>query len=169
MSIDAIEYGVQSELRVTKWYRVRTDDSPSGYIEISKTPPTGANAMTVTIKPLYGEPFTINADLLRSAVQMAVRDVPQKFEEHVRRENWRRTQIDRLSEGDRVEIDDRGRCNSRRLGAVVYVDEYYAHLRLDREHEEQQEAHLMRKVPRHEIARVVQQGPSDQINQSEKT
>jgi hypothetical protein len=36
MSIDAIEYGVQAERKVTTWYRVRCDDAPSGYIQISK-------------------------------------------------------------------------------------------------------------------------------------
>lgn len=98
MSIEAIQRGVQMEQRVTTLFRVHCDDRPSGFIEVSKTPSTGANAMTVTIKPLYGEPFTVNADLLREAVDRALRAGPVSFEEAYREESWRRKRTESGSE-----------------------------------------------------------------------
>lgn len=156
MSTDSIEHGVRVEARVTRHFSVRCDDAPSGFIEVSKTPPTGANAMTVTIKPLYGEAFTVNADLLREAMWLALDSRTEKFEEAYHREHWRRSQIERVDVGDRVQIADRGRVNYKRTAIVESVDEFYLHVVIDQEPVEIEEGVpvLRRKIPRSEVLGV---------------
>lgn len=150
MSIDAIEWGIRMEERVERVFRVRCDNNSGGFIEVSKTPPTGANAMTVTIKPLYGEAFTVNADLLRSAVELALHHHRQSADDWFAHENWRRKQIERLAEGQRVKVADRGRCDYPRMGTVTKRDESYAEIVLDRQHPEEEERFLRRKLSLHE-------------------
>lgn len=105
MSVEAIQYGVQHEPRVHHVYRVRCDDAPSGFIEVSKTPPSGANAMTVTIKPLYGEAFTVNVDLLREACDQALHARPERGDSWYREEHCRRAQAERGGEECNPSVD----------------------------------------------------------------
>lgn len=154
MSIDAIEHGVQAEREVVTWYSVRCDDSPSGWVKVTKTPPTGANAMTVTIKPMYGEPFTVNADLLQAAMKMALHDRPAAFRDEVSRAVTLRRRVDGLTPGDRVAVLRNGRVNRRRVGTVEAVEAYSIVVQLDRQSDEEKPHFLRYEATKDEVVEV---------------
>ena len=155
MSIDAIEHGIRAESEVRTWYTLRCDDSPSGFVRVSKTPPTGANAMTVTIKPLYGEPFTVNADLLQQAVKLALGDRPKDLQEVVNRQVSIRRRVDELQPGDRVEVLHHGKANRRRKATVAEPPGAYSVVLQMDAHSDEEPAHFLRyEAAKNEIVQI---------------
>lgn len=157
------DYNIKTKDRVTTWHSVQCDDKRSGFIEVAKTRhEMGSNAMTVTIKPLYGEPFTVNADTLRAAIDMALHDAPRDLDKEVIRRQWLWDRQDQLRVGDRVAVDLNGRRDWRRNCTVVGVG-YYVDLVVDQTDGEISEGCPQQRirVPRRDIPVVYDRDGGD--------